>query len=54
MDDITIIVLVAIIVPCATAAYMVARTGSTEGIAEILQAIAEIIRALATIFTDTP
>ncbi|GAT10420.1 hypothetical protein H7I77_05685 [Mycolicibacterium novocastrense] len=46
MNDITIIVLVAIIAPCATVAFIVAQTGSTDGIAEILQALAEILRAL--------
>ncbi|MFN6548372.1 hypothetical protein [Mycolicibacterium nivoides] len=52
MDDITIIIVTAIIAPCATAAFMVAQTGSTDGIAEILRAVAEIIRALATIISE--
>lgn len=45
----SITIVVAISVPCATAAYMVARTGTTDGIAEILLAVADIIRAVARI-----
>lgn len=45
----TITIVVAISVPCATAAYVVARTGSTDGIADILSAVADIIVAVATI-----
>lgn len=51
MNDITIIVLVAIIAPCVTVAVIVTETGSTDGIAEILQARAEILRALSAIVT---
>ncbi|GAT00335.1 hypothetical protein [Mycolicibacterium fortuitum] len=52
MDHITIIIVTAILAPCATAAFMVAQTGSTDGIAEILRTVAEIVQALATIFSD--
>ncbi|MGJ6127488.1 hypothetical protein QN239_33445 [Mycolicibacterium sp. Y3] len=47
MDDIMIVLVAAIIVPCVTAAYIVTQTGSTDGIAEILRALADILRALS-------
>lgn len=53
MNDITTIVLVAIIAPCITVAVIVTQTGSTDGIADILQALAEILRALSAIVTKS-
>lgn len=50
MDDITIIFVVAILAPLATAAFIVAQTGTTDGIAEILRGVADIIRALSAMF----
>lgn len=56
MSDTIIIMIIAAItivaaasVPCATAAYIVARTGTTDGIAEILRAVADIVHAATAI-----